>query len=121
MEGCLSFKQYTPVKAAKFSIKTSKLCKSFSGCLWSFYVYTGAGSNITTSIHVPDKLQSFKAVVRLVMPLAKLGYTFWMDNYYNSQSLCSLLRDNGIDVSGTLHLNRKHVPQLAKSKKLAKT
>jgi hypothetical protein len=62
---------------------------------------------------VPDNLQSSK-------PLFKLGNTLWMCNYYNSLSLCSLLRDNWNNVTGILLLNRKHVPQLVKSKKLAK-
>ena len=44
-----------------------------------------------------------------------------MDSYYNSQFLCNLLRENGFNVAGTLLLNRKHVIQLVKSVKLAKS
>jgi hypothetical protein len=80
-------------------------------------VYTGTGNDTTTGIEVPDNLQSSKIVVRNV----KLHYTLWMDNYYNSPSLCSLLTDNGINVPSAHCLNRKHVPQFIKSKKLEKT
>ena len=48
------------------------------------------------------------------------GYVLWMDNYYNSPSLSTLLRDRGINVAGTLRLNRKDVPTSVKSKKLKK-
>jgi hypothetical protein len=65
-------------------------------------------------------VQNSKIVVRLVQPLVNLGYTLWMDNYHNSSSPCRLLRDNGNNIADTLHLNRKHVPQLVKSKTLAK-
>jgi hypothetical protein len=42
-----------------------------------------------------------------------------MDNYFMSLQ-CSLLRDIGVSVTGTLHVNKKHVPQLVKFKKLMK-
>jgi hypothetical protein len=40
-KSCLSFKQYLPLKSSQFAIKTSELCESNSGYLWSFRVYTG--------------------------------------------------------------------------------
>jgi hypothetical protein len=109
-KGCLSFNQYIPPKAAKLGIKTFKLCESSRGYLWNFFVHTGAGSDITTGTDVPDNLQSSKIVVRLVVPLVKLDYMLCMANYYNSLSLCSLFRGNGMNVAGKLHLNRKRPP-----------
>jgi len=70
---------------------------------------------------VPDNhLQHLKTVVKLVELLVNLGYALWIDSHYNSTSLCSLLSDDQVSVAGTLHLNRKHVLQLVKSKKLTK-
>jgi hypothetical protein len=46
-KGRLSFKQYVPLKASKFGIKTYELCDSTTGYLWSFLVYTGKKTNLT--------------------------------------------------------------------------
>jgi len=47
-----------------------------------FHFGTGAGSDIKTTINMPDNLQSPKISIRLVQPLDQLGDTFWMDNYH---------------------------------------
>jgi hypothetical protein len=60
-----------------------------------------------------------KIVVKLAEPLFNIGYTLWMSSCYSSPSLCSLLRDSGVIVADTVHLNRKLLPQLVKSKMLA--
>jgi hypothetical protein len=44
-KGCLSVRQYPPLKASKFGIKTSELCESTAGCLWRLLVYTGKYSS----------------------------------------------------------------------------
>jgi hypothetical protein len=72
-KGCLSFKQYIPLKVAKFSLKTFELCESCSRYLWNFFVYTGADNDITTSIGVLDSPQSSMIVIRLVESVVKLG------------------------------------------------
>ena len=115
-KGRLGIKQYIPLKAAKFGIKTFELCESTSGYLWNFIVYSGAGTEVTTETDVPDKLKSSKIVIKLCEPLLNKGYTLWMDNYYNSPSLCLLLKDKGVNVAGTL----RHVPPIVKDKKLKK-
>jgi hypothetical protein len=40
-----------------------------------------------------------------------------MPKCYNSPSLAALLRDHGVDVAGTLHLNMKSVPAFVKTKR----
>jgi hypothetical protein len=77
----LSCDQYIPLKAVNFGTKTFALCEASRGYLWNFIVYTGAGGGITTSINVPDILQSSRIVVRLVEPNVNLGYTLWVDIY----------------------------------------
>jgi hypothetical protein len=69
---------------------------------------------------VPDQLKSSKIVVKRSEPFMNKGHTLWMDSYYNSPSLCVLLRDNGVNVARTLQLNRKHVPASVKNRKLKK-
>jgi hypothetical protein len=65
-----SFKYYILLKVAKFGIKTSKLCESSTRYLWNLIIYSGAGTDITTSIDVPSNLQSSKIAVRLVQLLS---------------------------------------------------
>jgi hypothetical protein len=67
----LSLKQYILLKVAKFGIKTFKLCESSNIYLWNLTVYTGAGTDITTSIDVPDNLQSSKIVARTCTALCQ--------------------------------------------------
>ncbi|XP_046402046.1 piggyBac transposable element-derived protein 4-like [Ischnura elegans] len=119
-KGRLGFKQYIPLKAAKFGIKTFELCESKSGYLWNFFVYTGSGSDIICSTNVDDNLKSSKIVVHLMEPLFSKGYNLWMDNFYNSPYLASLLQKNGVNVAGTLRLSRKNVPLSVKAKTLKK-
>jgi hypothetical protein len=97
----LSFKRYIPLTVAEFGIESFELCEPSSGYLWNFFVYPGGGSDIITGTDVLDNLQSFTVIVRVVEPLVKLGYRLWTDSYYSLLSLCSLHRDNGINVTGT--------------------
>jgi hypothetical protein len=107
-------------KSHEYGIQTVELCESSTKYLLNFIVYAIANCDITTSTDVPDSPQHLKIVFKLVEPLVNLGYALWMDSHYNSTSPCSLLRDDWVSIAGTLHLNRKHVLQLVKSKKLTK-
>jgi hypothetical protein len=88
--------------------------------LWNIVVYPVEGRDFTASIDVlaqstdlEDYCQTFRAPCQLRLQL-------WMVSYYGSSSQCSLLRDNGVNVAGSPPLNRKRVPQLVQSKKVAK-
>jgi len=89
----------------ELGIQTVELCESSTKYLLSFILYAVANFDITTSTDVPDSLQHLKIVVKLVEPVVNLGCALWMDSHYNSTSLCSLLRNDGVSVGGTLHLN----------------
>jgi hypothetical protein len=74
---CLSFKQYSSLKAAKFGIRTSELCESFVGYLWNFIVFAGVGSDITTSIDVPI-YKAWRLLSDLQSPLSFMnGQLLW--------------------------------------------
>ncbi|XP_023725727.1 piggyBac transposable element-derived protein 4 [Cryptotermes secundus] len=119
-KGRLSFKQYLPLKAAKFGIKTFELCESSSGYVWSFLVYTGQGMELTNQYVTAEKNKTTAIVVTLLENLLGRGYTVWMDNFYNSPDLARFLKSKNTDCVGTLHTNRKNVPPLVKNKKLEK-
>jgi hypothetical protein len=120
-KGRLSFKQYLPLKASKFGIKTYELCDSTTGYLWSFLVYTGKDTKLDSPLITADTPKTTAIVLKLIEPLLKQGRTVWMDNFYNSPSLARMLKVTyNTDCVGTLRLNRKDVPQKVKNTKLKK-
>jgi hypothetical protein len=117
-KGRLGFKQYIPLKAAKFGIKSFELCASSSGYLWNFIIYSGITTDLNSSVVPADNLKTTQIVIKLVEPLFGRGHTLWMDNFYNSPDLCLLLKKSGVNVAGTLRLSRKNVPLVVKETKL---
>jgi hypothetical protein len=117
-KGRLSFKQYIPLKAAKFGIKTYELCEANSGYLWSLVVYTGRDTHFQSSLVTQEMNKTTAIVLHLVEPLLGKGHTVWLDNFYNSPALARLLKDKGTDCVGTLKINRKAVPKKVKDAKL---
>ncbi|XP_021913795.1 piggyBac transposable element-derived protein 4-like, partial [Zootermopsis nevadensis] len=118
-KGRLSFKQYIPLKADKFGIKTFELCESSSGYVWSFLVYTGKDMELTNQFVTAETNKTAAIVVTLLGPLLGRGHTVWMDNFYNSPDLARFMF-MFTDCVGTLRANRKNVPPAVKSKKLKK-
>jgi hypothetical protein len=57
-------------------------------------------------------------VLHLMEPLLEKGHTVWLDNFYNSPALASLLKHKGTDCVGTLKINRKGVPKAIRDAKL---
>jgi hypothetical protein len=120
-KGRLSFKQYLPLKASKFGIKTYELCDSTTGYLWYFLVYTGKDTKLDSPLITADTNKTTAIVLKLVEPLLKQGRTVWMDNFYNSPSLARTLKiTHNTDCVGTLKLNHKDVPPKGKNTKLKK-
>jgi hypothetical protein len=119
-KGRLSFRQYIPLKAAKFGIKTYELCESSSGYVWSFLVYTGKDMDLTTKVVTTAASKTAAIVVKLVEDLLGRGHTVWMDNFYNSPDLARFLKSKQTDCVGTLRDNRKNVPPAVKNMKLNK-
>jgi hypothetical protein len=117
----LSFKQYMPLKASKFVIKTYELCDATTGYLWSFLVYRGKETKLDSSLITADTSKTSAIVLKLVKPLLKQGWTVWIDNFYNSPALARALKMTyKTDCVGTLKLNRKDVPPKVKNAKLKK-
>jgi hypothetical protein len=102
-KGRLSFKQYMPLKASKFVIKTYELCDATTGYLWSFLVYTGKETKIDSPLITADTSKTSAIVLKLVEPLLKQGRTVWMDSFYNSPALAKTLKTTyKTDCVGTL-------------------
>ena len=91
-KGRLSFRQYIPLKISKFGIKSYELCKSSSGYLWSFIIYTDKDTVFQTAFILGDTNKTATIVLSHVEPLLKKGRMLWMDNFYNSPALAQRLK-----------------------------
>jgi hypothetical protein len=77
-KGLLSFKQYLPLKASKFGIKTYKLCDSTTGYLCSFLEYMGTDTELDCPMITSYTNKTSAIVLKLVEPLLKQGQTGWI-------------------------------------------
>jgi hypothetical protein len=120
-KGRVSFKQYMPLKASKFGIKTYELCDTTTGNLWPFLVYTGKDTKLDSPLIPADTSKTSAIVLKLVEPPLKQGRTVWMDNFYNSPALAKTLKMTyKTECVGILKLNHKDVPPKVKNAKLKK-
>ena len=121
-KGRLVFRQYIPMKRARFGMKLFCLCEN-TGYTYRFRVYTGK-DNPMQAIYcdIPDDAQELskteKIVVHLMEPLLDKGYQFYVDNFYTSVNLVSYLDDHATGCCGTVRGNR--VPAPVKNHKLDK-
>ncbi|XP_065664666.1 piggyBac transposable element-derived protein 4-like [Hydra vulgaris] len=116
-KGRLLFKQYLPLKRARFGIKLFCLCED-SGYMYRFRIYTGKQSPTDAiDIQLPEECKSFntteKIVVYMMLPLLNKGYTIWMDNWYSSCRLFHFLHHYGTTACGTIRSNR--IPLVVKN------
>ena len=121
-KGRLVFKQYIPLKRARFGIKSFLLCDS-SGYTYRFRVYAGRDKN---TVALDDNLpaaaatlgRSGKEVFHLMLPLLNKGYRLFVDNWYASADLFDLLHQHKTSCCGTLRANR--TPPCLRQIKVAK-
>lgn len=117
-KGRLGWKQYIPLKRARFGIKSYLLCESKSGYVWSFIIYTGKGTVINQN-YAAYGLTS-QIVLSLMEPLFNLGHCLITDNFYSSPQLSDILLTKQTDTYGTAKANRKEMPPLMHTKKVPK-
>ncbi|KAM7281296.1 piggyBac transposable element-derived protein 4-like, partial [Ixodes scapularis] len=105
-KGRLSWKQYMPLKRARFGVKFFVLFESSSGYIWNMLMYTGKGAVVGDA----DVAMGTRVVLSLMSPLLDKGYCVTVDNYYNSPELVEALLERKTDVYGTARSGRKGMP-----------
>ena len=115
-KGRLSFKQYIPLKRARFEVKSFMLCED-SGYTFSLKIYTGR-ENVAPAVQ--DLSLSERVVADLMQPLLNKGYHLYTDNWYTSLPLYKYLHRQGTLACGTIRSNRKGFPEQVKNAKLRK-
>jgi hypothetical protein len=61
--------------AAKFGIKTYELCKSSSGCVWSFLAYAGKGMELTNQFVAAETNKTAAIIVKTLENLLGRGHS----------------------------------------------
>ena len=110
-KGRIVFKQYIPLKQARFGIKLFSLCEN-SGYLWNSYVYLGKEPDRhATDRQLVNRLGSSGAVIPRLMenPLDK-GYRVYVDNWYTSEPLFTYLSEYNTAACGTARKKRHKLP-----------
>lgn len=111
--GRLLFRQYIKGKRHKYGIKLYSLCEP-DGLILAFAVYSGQGSPMSGKGHAA------KVVRQLMCGKWDVGHSLYMDNFYNSFPLASELLRRDTYCTGTMRIDRKHLPLDVKTAKLQK-
>uniref|UniRef100_A0A1B6LFF4 PiggyBac transposable element-derived protein domain-containing protein n=1 Tax=Graphocephala atropunctata TaxID=36148 RepID=A0A1B6LFF4_9HEMI len=111
--GRLFFRQYIKGKRHKYGIKVYSLCEPH-GLAVRLTIYSGSDGELSGHGHAS------KVVLHLMRGKLSNGHALFMDNYYNSFPLASELLSQKTYCTGTLRLDRKHLPEDVKNSKLKK-
>lgn len=114
-KGRLSWKQFIPLKRARFGVKFFVLAEANSGYVWNTFIYTGKGAVINPAYE--KFAMSTQVVLSLSEDLLGKGHSITTDNYYTSPELAEILISKNTDLYGTVKSTRKGMPrEFAKSK-----
>jgi len=106
-KGRHSIKQYNPKKPIKRGYKLWMIADTDGGTN-KFDIYQGKFES------VPENLKSFslgeRVVLKLVDHLHHKDHKVYIDNYFTSITLLSLLQTLGVRACGTIKGNRKYIP-----------
>ena len=122
-KGRLRFRVYNPMKPNRFHIKLFQVSEANSGYIVRFHVYTGKNNACISNASNPldqECSKTTKIVLGLLEStnLLDKGHHVYMDNYYSSPELFSELYFRQTYAYGTVHQNRKGLPNAVKKAKL---
>jgi hypothetical protein len=69
------FKQYIPLKAAKFRMQSFEFCVTSTRYFRKFIIHSGISTDLTSSVDPAGSIGTGKTVVKLVEPLSGRGHT----------------------------------------------
>lgn len=111
--GRLVFPQFIKNKRHKYGVKLYLLTEP-DGTVLKFAVYTGTLDNFGGRGHATN------VVLHLMDGKMDVGYSLYMDNYYNSYELASKLLSRKTYCTGTIRVDRRSNPVDVKVAKLKK-
>jgi hypothetical protein len=105
--GRCSFRQYMPMKPAKYGLKFFVAACSESRYIWGVLPYTGKdGKEVTKNL-------ASTVVLKLTENLAGTGRNICTDNFYTSLHLCRSLKLRSLSLVGTMRKHRRELPPCA--------
>lgn len=117
-EGRLAMKQYMKDKPIKWGFKVYVSCDK-DGLPYDFFMYQGN----TTELSEAD-VQNFgfcaTVVLHLAARLQSPGHNLYYDNYFSNYYILEILKSKGINVAGTIRVNRFGKPPLLSDKEMMK-
>jgi hypothetical protein len=119
-KGRLGFKQYIPLKRARFGIKSFVLCDAETGFVLKLIVYTGSATELVTIPALQgekDWGMGARVVYSLLDDYLQKGHKLYVDNWYSSPNLFQKLHCDKTNACGTVRANRVNMPQLKKKLK----
>ncbi|GFS21064.1 PiggyBac transposable element-derived protein 4 [Elysia marginata] len=121
-KGRIIFRQYIPLKRARFGIKLFCLTDK-NGYLHYFRVYSGKDDPISNlNNDVPPKYTDMsvtsKTTVALMKSFLNKGYHLYVDNWYSSVPLLEYLHSQEVMCTSTAEANR--VPKQLKNTRVPK-
>lgn len=102
-KGRCSFKQYMPLKPAKYGLKIWALCDVETAYAWRLQMYTGRSESKKREVS-----QGMQVVLDLTDGLK--GHTVTTDNFFTSFPLAEELRKRKMALVGTLRINKPELP-----------
>lgn len=107
-KGRLCIRQYIPSKRSRFGIKLFVMVCVETGYIIDFIIYAGANTEIQD---VHEVGTTGAVVTTLMKDFINKGHNLWVDNWYTSPKLFSLLHQNKTNACGTVKSNRKGMPK----------
>lgn len=117
-DGRLVMKVYMKDKPNKWGLKVYILCGK-DGLPYDFFIYQG---NTTELSEIDVKNLGFCAsvVLHLAKRLDSPGHKLFYDNYFSNYHMLEIMKARGINVAGTIRLNRFAKPPLLSDKEMKK-
>jgi hypothetical protein len=116
-KGRLGFKQYIPLKHARFGIKSFVLCDAETGFVLKLIVYTGSATELVTIPTLQGEKDwglGARVVYSLLEDYLHKGHRLYVDNWYSSPNLFQKLHCDKTNACSTVRANRVNMPQLKK-------
>jgi hypothetical protein len=109
-KGRLSFKQYNPMKRARFGIKMFLLCDCDLKFVLDVLPYQGKTTQISNRTWIANYGFGGAAVLTLLQDYLNVSHRVVMDNWFLSPMLARVLLGMKTYVLGTVRRNRKGMP-----------
>ena len=104
-KGRLGWIQYVPSKRSRFEVKIYKICKSSTGYIQNFIVYTGKDT-IYGQRH-PGEETSLRIVLEVAHNLLDKDHCLYVDNWYTGPNVVDTLCTRKTDAVGTMRTKRR--------------